>query len=174
MESGRQIFERFTKREREDLTQGRWIAGTMLVMGAAIVWKFPPIGGLFLAAGTLVLITNQAARRAARKELGKIPDMEQFCEQLASPDSREYEDFGLVVTRDYVVKEGRRVEIYRFDEMEKFEVGLAGGKLKKLFLTDPQGKRHEIAITLTGDGRQASFDSLYEDVRSRLPSRDRN
>ncbi len=120
MESGKQIFERFTKREKEDLTQGRWIAGTMLVMGAAIVWKFPPIGGLFLAAGTLVLITNQAARRAARKELGKIPDMEQFYEQLASPDSREYEDFGLIVTRDYVVKEGRRVEIYRFDEMEKF------------------------------------------------------
>ena len=82
MESGKQIFERFTKREKEDLTQGRWIAGTMLVMGAAIVWKFPPIGGLFLAAGTLVLITNQAARRAARKELGKIPDMEQFYDGL--------------------------------------------------------------------------------------------
>lgn len=174
MESGKEIFERFTKREKEDLTQGRWIAGTMLVMGAAIVWKFPPIGGLFLVAGALVTVTNQAARRTVRQELGKITDMDQFYGQLASPDAREYGDFGIIVTQDYVVKEGRRVEIICFDDMEKFEVGLAGDKLKKLFLTDRKGKRHEIAMTLTGDGRQASFDELYEAVRNRLPSCGRN
>ena len=36
--------------------------------------------------------------------------------------------------------------------MAKFEVGIAEGKEKALFLTDNVGGRHRIARTVTGDG----------------------
>ena len=49
--------------------------------------------------------------------------------------------------------------------MKKFEVGIAGDKKKTLFLTDKENNRWEIATTLKGDKRQASFDEVYYKVK---------
>lgn len=50
----------------------------------------------------------------------------------------------------------------------KFEVGIAEGKEKALFLTDNVGGRHRIARTVTGDGKQSDFDDAYRIVKSKF------
>ena len=52
--------------------------------------------------------------------------------------------------------------------MAKFEVGVAEGKEKALFLTDNVGSRHRIARTVTGDGNQSDFDDAYRIVKSKF------
>ena len=55
--------------------------------------------------------------------------------------------------------------------MEKVEVGIQGEVKKVLFLTDWQGKRHEIISAAKGDGMQREFDRVYETLKERLGRR---
>ena len=63
------------------------------------------------------------------------------------------------------------LQIFRLEEMEKFEVGLQGDVRKALFLTDRGGIRHKIAETQKGDALQEEFDRAYNAVREYFSSR---
>lgn len=171
VEQGKAVYERYTAKQRKDMKQGRLIGTVMIAVGIVVCFRYLMTGILFIGGGALLLLMNQAARKQMQREFAKVGDEEAFFAQIGSPDAKEYDEFGLLLTKDYVMREAHVVEIYRFRDMDKFEVGLAGTRLKKLFLTDRSGKRHEICQTVSGDGRQRMFDEVYEFVRSRLPVR---
>ena len=75
---------------------------------------------------------------------------------------------GLMITEEYAIVVRPSLKIYAFDGMAKFEVGIAEGKEKALFLTDNVGGRHRIARTVTGDGKQSDFDDAYRIVKSKF------
>ena len=73
-----------------------------------------------------------------------------------------------MITEEYAIVVRPSLKIYggAFDGMAKFEVGIAEGKEKALFLTDNVGGRHRIARTVTGDGKQSDFDDAYRIVKA--------
>ena len=69
---------------------------------------------------------------------------------------------------DYILVYKDDIFIYAFADMEKVEVGIQGEVKKVLFLTDWQGKRHEIISAAKGDGMQREFDRIYKMLKERL------
>ena len=78
------------------------------------------------------------------------------------------EEEQIIITKDYVLLGKDKVNIYLLSEMEKVEVGLQGKMGKALFLTDRQGKRHEILACVKGDGKQEDFDRAYSTMNERV------
>ena len=119
--------------------------------------------------GLAYSLYNKNARLG--KELSHISDMDGFCAQFAAGSSFYSDLLGLTISDDYAVITVPYLQIFRLDEMEKFEVGLQGDVRKALFLTGKDGRRHKIAETQKGDALQEEFDRAYEAVRELFVAR---
>lgn len=106
------------------------------------------------------------------KCLDGVKDREDFFWQLSAPDLLEYPLVHVMISKDYVLTDQSVPEILRIEDMEKIEVGKQQDIKKVLFLTDPQGGRHEIVSYVKGDGLQETFDEIYETLRSKLHKKD--
>ncbi|ASS37713.1 hypothetical protein [Mogibacterium pumilum] len=143
------------------------IATTMLVVGILMLVTIrTKISCVFIAASILLFYAATAKRRDRDKELGKISDMKAFEAELER--AVKYFDMGLMLTDSYAVVVRPSLRVYAFDDMAKFEVGIAEDKEKALFLTDGNGGRYRIARTVTGDGNQSDFDEAYRIVKSKF------
>ena len=141
------------------------ICVTMLIASAAMLLTQHSIGWLFAIMGIVLAVSLYSKNQRTQKELSKVRDYDDFCEQYVSDASTRLELLGLTITDDYAVVTIPYLQIFSLDEMEKFEVGLQGDIRKVLFLTDKNGERHRIAETQKGDALQKEFDIAYETVR---------
>lgn len=148
------------------------ICVSMLTAGAILLISKHTVGWLFICmgAGLAYSLYNKNARLG--KELSKISDMDAFSRQFAAGSSRCFDLLGLTITDEYAVMTIPYLQIFRLDDMEKFEVGLQADVRKALFLTDRNGKRHKIAETQKGDALQEEFDGAYEAVRRYFAERE--
>ena len=167
MTSG-QILTEQKNRNKTSLT----IAAVLLIAGIVLFVTKQLVGGLFIVAG-LILAAGLYTRSAnLKKQLQRAGGMEKLDQQLSSDETVFFADHDLAVTPDLVVVQKPVFKVYVLEDMEKFEVGIGPeGVQKALFLTDSTGTRHKIAQTQKGDGRQESFDALYECVRGYFSSR---
>ena len=147
------------------------ICVSMLTAGAILLIAKHSVGWLFICMGVGLAYSLYSKNARLGKELSHISDMDDFCRQFAAGSSGYFDLLGLTITEDYAVMTIPYLQIFRLDEMEKFEVGLQGDIRKALFLTDRKGTRHKIAETQKGDALQEEFDGAYEAVRSYFAAR---
>lgn len=119
------------------------------------------IAVILAAVGIFLAVVNVKSQRELKGKLDIIPDKEEFFRQLVDPDAIEAEDGHILVTKDYVLLYKADVLIYRIADMEKVEVGMQGNARKFLFLTDKQGKRHEIMSSMKKSEDSKEFDKVY-------------
>ena len=122
-------------------------------------------GWVFLGMALIIGASLLFRLKRNKQELDKMGDRPQAAKELAGRDTVSYEPFGLTVSRRFAISEKPALEVFVFDDLEKFEVGLAGDARKVLFLTDRNGKRHPVAETRKDDGHQEDFDRAYEHIR---------
>lgn len=145
------------------------IAVTMLAVGVLMLVSIKTnMAYVFIATGILLLYVATAKRHDREKELSKIRDMNAFRAELER--AIKFYGLGLMITEGYAIVVRPSLKVYAFDGMAKFEVGIAEGKEKVLFLTDNTGCRHKIARTVTGDGNQSEFDDAYRMVKNKFAS----
>lgn len=147
------------------------ICVSMLIAGAILLISKHSVGWLFVCMGIGLAYSLYNKNARLGKELSHISDMDGFCAQFAAGSSFYSDLLGLTISDDYAVITVPYLQIFRLDEMEKFEVGLQGDVRKALFLTDKGGKRHKIAETQKGDALQEEFDRAYETVRELFTAR---
>ena len=141
------------------------ICGSLAVASAFILPTGQLIGWAFLVMAVITGATLTIRIRRSRAELAKLGSTEEAEKKFSAPDTVYYEPFGLTVGRDFAVTEQPALRVYLLDEMEKFEVGLAGDVRKVLFLTDRNGERYPIAETRKDRDYQEDFDRAYNQVR---------
>ena len=147
------------------------ICVSMLAAGCILLISRHIAGWLFvcMGAGLAYSLYNKNSRLG--KELSHISDMDSFSRQFAAGASFYSELLGLTITEEYAVITIPYLQIFRLEDMEKFEVGLQGDVRKALFLTDKSGTRHKIAETQKGDALQEEFDRAYNAVREYFAGR---
>lgn len=138
----------------------------MLVIGAVMLYEKSYLGTIFIFIGAGLSLVTWCKGIDNKSELAKISDRAGFEREFSN--GQKYIEFGLVITDNYAIVVRPALKIYRFDEMAKFEVGIAGEREKALFLTDKNGTRHPVARTFKGDGNQASFDKVYYYVSNKF------
>lgn len=146
---------------------------SLLIAAIVLVLAKQIMGWVFLAMGIIIGTTLWLRLRRNRQELGRLGSPEQARARLGSPDTVYYACFGLTLGRDFALQEQPALRVWLLDEMEKFEVGLAGDVQKVLFLTDRNGQRHALAESRKGDDHQADFDRAYRQIRDLFAERDR-
>lgn len=134
-------------------------AAVLLAVGQVMGWVFLGMSAVLGAA-----LWQRVKRN--RQELAKLGDPETAKKELRADGTAYYQSFGLTVCRRYCISERPSLQVLPFEEMEKFEVGLAGDARKVLFLTDKNGVRHPVAETVKDDGNQEEFDRAYQQIRT--------
>jgi|GEM_PF-267909 hypothetical protein len=162
-----QILQEQKSRQRLNLT----VLAALSVAAVVLVFAKQVMGWVFLVMALLMGAAMFLRLRNYRQALEKLGDRDAFARQIREADSLQLEAFGLTLTKDFAVLERPSFQVYRLEEMAKFEVGLAGDAKKVLFLTDRQGERHAIAETAKGDDNQSAFDRAYRWVRDYFHTR---
>lgn len=144
---------------------------SLLIASAVLLYAKQIMGGVFLAMGIIIGISLFVRRKKEQQELSKLGSREQAENRINSPGTEYFACFGLTLGRDFAMVEKPALRVYLFDEMVKFEVGLAGDAMKTLFLTDREGIRHPLAESRKDDGNQAEFDRAYYRVREIFAAR---
>ena len=118
--------------------------------------------------GAALAVSNMKSQKELKGKLDAISDKEEFFRQLTSPDVQTAQDGHVLVAKDYVLTYKTDVHIYCILDMEKVEVGIQGNMKKYLFLTDSQGRRHEIMSCMRTAEDSAEFDKIYAALKGRL------
>lgn len=141
------------------------LIGLVLIIVGIIFIKVRFITTILLTVMGVCMLTVTKKNYEKRKlEIGKIKDPSSFDKSMKN-SLMNMPEFSLYLCDQYVVSELHGLNIFVLKDMKKFEVGIAGDKKKTLFLTDKENNRWEIATTLKGDKRQASFDEVYYKVK---------
>lgn len=170
--AGQQKYYDFMKERATRLETGRIVWVSMLGVAFISALSNIMIGVVLGAIGIFLAAANHNSRKALMKCLDGVKDREDFFWQLSAPDLLEYPLVHVMISKDYVLTDQSVPEILRIEDMEKIEVGKQQDIKKVLFLTDPQGGRHEIVSCVKGDGLQETFDEIYETLRSKLHKKD--
>ena len=161
--AGQQKYYDFMKERATRLETGRIVWVSMLGVAFISALSNIMIGVVLGAIGIFLAVANHNSRKALMKCLDGVKDRE---------DLLEYPLVHVMISKDYVLTDQSVPEILRIEDMEKIEVGKQQDIKKVLFLTDPQGGRHEIVSCVKGDGLQETFDEIYETLRSKLHKKD--
>ena len=162
------IFTEQKNKSKTSLT----ISAVLIVAGVVLLIAKQLIGGLFVLIGIILALGLLARTKDVKKQLETAGGEESLSFQLAAEQTRDFSDLDVALTPELAVIYRPAFKVYALNSMQKFEVGIGpDGIQKALFLTDTNGTRHKIAQVQKGDGRQESFDALYELVRGYLGSR---
>ncbi len=146
---------------------------SLLIAAVVLMIAKQVMGWVFLCMMLLMGAALFMRVKRYREETAKLGDREAFSRQMAGADTLQLESFGLTLTREAALLERPYLQVYRLEEMARFEVGLAGDAKKVLFLTDRERARHPIAETAKGDAKQVDFDRAYNWVRDWFHQRDK-
>ena len=160
--AGEQKYYDFIQERAKRLQTGMIVWGSLLAVAFICLFSNIVITVILAVGGAFLAMTNMKGK------LDQIEDKEAFFRQLIAPDVAEFPDCHVIIARDYILVFKDDIFIYAFADMEKVEVGIQGEVKKVLFLTDWQGKRHEIISTAKGDGMQGEFDRIYKMLKERL------
>ena len=166
--AGQQKYAEFVSERAKKLQTGMIVWGSLLCLALICLFSNVVMAAVFAAMGIFLAVTNIKAQKQFKEKLSNVDDQEEFFRQLAARDALELPDEHIIVARDYVLVFRTDIFIYQLNDMEKIEVGKQADVKKVLFLTDKNGKRHEIISCTKGDGRQEDFDKVYGVLHERM------
>ena len=166
--AGQQKYYDFIEERAKKLRTGMIVWESLLA--AAFIGMFSDAGiaaVLALAGGALAMV-NIKAQKALKGRLDVVEDQEEFFRQLTDDDMAEFENYRLIITKDYVLSGAGDTAVYPLSRMEKVEVRLHGKAGKTLFLVDRQEKSHEIISCSDEAGMQKEFDLAFRLMSERV------
>ena len=162
------IFTEQKNKSKTSLT----ISAVLIVAGVVLLIVKQLIGGLFVLIGMILAAGLLSRTNDIKKQLRAAGGEEALRAQMSAEQTRDFSDLDLVITPELAVICKPAFKVYALKDMQKFEVGIGPeGVQKAIFLTEADGTRHKIAQVQKGDGRQESFDALYEYIRGYFASR---
>lgn len=165
---GQQKYYDFIEERVKKLRTGMIVWGSLLAVALIGMFSDMRLALILAVVGVALAVLNLKSQQALKEKLDVVEDKEEFFRQLTDSESVELKEEQIIITKDYVLLGKDKVNIYLLSEMEKVEVGLQGKMGKALFLTDRQGKRHEILTCVKGDGKQEDFDRAYSTMNERV------
>lgn len=166
--AGQQKYAEFVSERAKKLQTGMIVWGSLLCLALICLFSNVVMAAVFAAMGIFLAVTNLKAQKKFKEKLSNVDNQEEFFRQIAAKDMIEFPDEHIMITRDYVLVFLTDIFIYQMNDMEKIEVGKQADIKKVLFLTDKNGKRHEIISCTKGDGRQEDFDKVYGVLHERM------
>lgn len=158
---GEQKYYDFIKIESERVNLGMivWIS----MLAAAIITAFGnmKVSLILGVIGIALAFLNRKRQQTLSQKLDGIKDKKEFFLQLSADDLLEMKEFPLIITRQYVLCKTDDIHIYDIEAMEKVEVGIQKETQRKtLFLTEPDGTRHEVISCV----EQSEEEKLFGEV----------
>ncbi len=166
--AGEQKYYNYIEAQVKKLRTGMIVWGSLLAVALIGMFSDMRLALILAVVGVALAVLNLKSQQALKEKLDVVEDKEEFFRQLTDSESVELKEEQIIITKDYVLLGKDKVNIYLLSEMEKVEVGLQGKMGKALFLTDRQGKRHEILTCVKGDGKQEDFDRAYRTMNERV------
>ena len=166
--AGEQKYYNYIEAQVKKLRTGMIVWGSLLAVALIGMFSDMRLALILAVVGVALAVLNLKSQQALKEKLDVVEDKEEFFRQLTDSESVELKEEQIIITKDYVLLGKDKVNIYLLSEMEKVEVGLQGKMGKALFLTDRQGKRHEILACVKGDGKQEDFDRAYRTMNERV------
>ncbi len=164
--AGQQRYYDFIEDRAKKVRTGMIVWSSLLCL--ALISLFHNIVIAVILVGAALAVSNMKSQKELKGKLDAISDKEEFFRQLTSPDVQTAQDGHVLVAKDYVLTYKTDVHIYCILDMEKVEVGIQGNMKKYLFLTDSQGRRHEIMSCMRTAEDSAEFDKIYAALKGRL------
>lgn len=166
--AGQQKYYDFIEERAKKLRTGMIVWGSLLAVAFIGMFSDARIAAVLALFGLALAAVNVKAQKALKGKLDAVEDQEEFFRQLAAADSAEFKKYRLIITKDYVLSGTSDISIYSLSEIEKVEAGSRGKAGKCLFLTDREGKRHEIISCADKEGVQPKeFDLAYRMLKER-------
>lgn len=166
--AGQQRYYDFISDRAKKVRTGMIVWASLLCLALISLFNNIVIAIVLALVGIALAVSNMRSQKDLKGKLEVIPDKEEFFRQLASPDVLMAQEGHVLVAKDYVLTYKTDVFIYHIPDMEKIEVGLQGNAKKFLFLTDSQGKRHEIMCCMKTAEDSVEFDKIYAALKERL------
>ncbi len=166
--AGQQKYYDFIEERAKKLRTGMIVWGSLLAVAFIGMFSDAGIAAVLALAGVAYAMVNIKAQKALKGKLDAVEDREEFFRQLAGTELTELKNCRLIITKDYVLSGGGDISIYSLSEIEKVEADSRGKAGKCLFLTDKEGKRHEIISCADKDGMQKEFDLAYRVLDERV------
>lgn len=166
--AGQQKYAEFVSERAKKLQTGMIVWGSLLCLALICLFTNVAMAIVFAVMGVFLAVTNMKAQKKFREKISDVDDPDVFFRQLTDKDVLELPDEHIMIAKDYVLVLRTDVFLYQINDMEKIEVGKQADIKKVLFLTDKNGKRHEIISCTKGDGRQEDFDKVYGVLHERM------
>ena len=166
--AGQQRYYDFIEDRAKKVRTGMIVWSSLLCLALISLFHNIVIAVILALVGAALAVSNMKSQKELKGKLDAISDKEEFFRQLTSPDVQTAQDGHVLVAKDYVLTYKNDVHIYCILEKEKVEVGIQGNMKKYLFLTDSQGRRHEIMSCMRTAEDSAEFDKIYAALKGRL------
>lgn len=166
--AGQQRYYDFIEDRAKKVRTGMIVWASLLCLALISLFHNIVIAVILALVGAALAVSNVRLQKELKGKLDCISDKEEFFRQLTSPDVKTAKDGHVLVAKDYVLTYKTDVHIYCIPDMEKVEVGIQGNMKKHLFLTDSQGRRHEIMSCVRTAEDSAEFDQVYAALKGRL------
>ncbi|MCI8939420.1 MAG: hypothetical protein HFH12_05435 [Dorea sp.] len=168
--AGQQKYYDFIEERAKSLRLGMIIWISLLAAALLAILAGGILGYILAILGVSLGALNIRSQMALRSKLDRIPDKEDFFNQLLQTETVEIPEYRLMLTKDYVLLYRNEVFVYLLKDMEKVEVGIRQQgeyRQKTLFLTDKAGERNEIAVCGRKEQERA-FDLAYHTLHDRV------
>ena len=166
--AGQQRYYDFIEDRAKKVRTGMIVWSSLLCLALISLFHNIVIAVILALVGAALAVSNMKSQKELKGKLDAISDKEEFFRQLTSPDVQTAQDGHVLVAKDYVLTYKTGVHIYCIQKKKKVEVGIQGNMKKYLFLTDSQGRRHEIMSCMRTAEDSAEFDKIYAALKGRL------
>lgn len=166
MESaGKKRYEELTKDKKNTRNQGMTVWIALIVIGIVVATKNLYVGIVMVVLGAVKGFLQMKEKNTLKYPLEEEDERNRFFEQLGKKSCRNFEQLRLVLTEDYMMSLQETVLVYKYQEIEKIEVGIQRGGSKPyhaLFVTGKDGERRQFAISYDNADTQEAFDEVYQ------------
>lgn len=143
--AGEQKYYDLIEEKVKSLRTAMIVGISFLALALISIFSNIVLGILLGVIGAFLTFNNMKKQKEMEGQLESLGDKEQFFHQLIAADTREIQEFHLLVTKDYIVQCSRE-ELYirSRDQIKSADILSEKGR-QVLVLTDNRGKRHELA-----------------------------
>ncbi len=166
--AGQQRYYDFIDDRAKKVRTGMIVWASLLCLALISLFHNIVIAVILALVGSALAVSNVRSQKELKGKLDFISDKEEFFRQLTASDVQTAQEGHVLVAKDYVLTYKTDVHIYCIPDMEKVEVGIQGNMKKYLFLTDSQGRRHEIMSCARTAEDSAEFDQIYAALKGRI------
>jgi len=169
--NGKEIFEKFISEKKKNLKLHATIWMSLLAIAALTLTADIRIAGILAIFGAFMGYLNIKAWTQYKETMGRISNLNGLYEQLEKTGTKQFEDWKMIVTDEYVLSAYESFQIFPFSDIGKVEMGIQEEGLKpnkNIFITvKGDQERHRIAQAYSAVEIPASFYEAFDTIQKK-------